>query len=285
MSAPIGLRSGTSLPPAVQAFGQVAATFDERFGGWLSVAAQRRAVQRRLERTFRPGDSVLELGGGTGEDALYLAQRGVRILLTDGSPDMVSRAAEKVHRAGLAGAVATRQLVLEELDAFVDEWTAARQPCFDGAFSNFAALNCVADLGGVARGLAALLHPGAPAVLVVFGTLPVGEILLHLLKGDPATAFRRLARGDVPARLAGRGFTVRYPGTRTIAAAFAPYFRLVRRRGIGIFVPPSAAEPAISRWPRLVRLLELLDRAAGAPLASFGDHVLLHFVRTDQRTE
>ncbi|MBI2535692.1 MAG: methyltransferase domain-containing protein [Gemmatimonadetes bacterium] len=281
MSAPIGLRTGTSLPPAVQAFGQVAATFDERFGGWLSVAAQRRAVRRQLERAFRRGDSVLELGGGTGEDALYLAQRGVRVLLTDGSPDMVFRAAEKVRRAGLAGAIATRQLVLEELDAFVDEWTGAGRPCLDGAFSNFAALNCVADLASVARGLAALLRPGAPAVLVVFGTFPAGEILLHLLKGDPATAFRRLARGDVPARLAGRGFTVRYPGSRTIAAAFAPYFRLVRRRGIGIFVPPSAAEPVVSRWPGLLRLLERLDRVAAAPLALLGDHLLLQFARTE----
>jgi len=281
MSAPAGLRTGTSLPPAVQAFGQVAATFDERFGGWLSVAAQRRAVRRQLDRAFRRGDSVLELGGGTGIDALYLARRGVRVLLTDGSPDMVLRAADKVRRAGLAGAVATRQLVLEELHTFVDQWTAARGPRFDGAFSNFAALNCVADLAGVARGLAVLLRPGAPALLVVFGKWSVGEIGLHLLRGDPATACRRWARGEVPARLAGRGFTVRYPGTPAIAAAFTPYFRLVRRRGIGIFVPPSAAEPVVSRWPGLLRLLERLDRVAAAPLALLGDHVLLEFARTE----
>jgi hypothetical protein len=50
-------------------------------------------------------------------------------------------------------------------------------------------------------------------------------------------------------------------------------------RGIGILVPPSAAEPWISRFPRLIRGLEVLDRRLAAPLALLGDHVLLHFER------
>jgi hypothetical protein len=61
---------------------------------------------------------------------------------------------------------------------------------------------------------------------------------------------------------------------------FAPWFTLVRTRGIGVFVPPSAAEPFLSRHPRLLNLLEALDRAAAAPLAWLGDHVLLDFQRS-----
>ena len=61
---------------------------------------------------------------------------------------------------------------------------------------------------------------------------------------------------------------------------FAPWFRLARTRGIGVFVPPSAAEPEISSWPRVLRLLEALDRVVSAPLAWCADHVLLRFVRT-----
>jgi hypothetical protein len=60
----------------------------------------------------------------------------------------------------------------------------------------------------------------------------------------------------------------------------APAFRLTGRLGIGIFVPPSAAEPWISGHPRILRSLERLDRIASRPLAIFGDHVLYEFERT-----
>lgn len=265
-----------ALSPAVQAFDAVAQDFDRRYSQWASVQAQRRAVRRELLRAFPAGSALLELGGGTGDDALFLAARGRRVLLTDASPSMVDCARRKVRAAGADGRVTLEQADLEHLPLL------SSAP-FDGAYSNFAALNCVQSLPDVGRGLAPLLRPGAPALFVVFGPLAIGEILLHLLRGDPRTAFRRFARGEVPARLGGRAFTVRYPGPRAIAAQFAPYFRLVRTRGIGIFVPPSAAEPAASGWPRLMRLLEWLDQAATLPLALLGDHVLLQFERTTDR--
>ena len=81
---------------AALAFDAVAPVFDERFGAWASVAAQRRAVRAVLLRTFPPGGRVLELGGGTGEDAAFLASHGYDILLTDPSPAMVSLAQAKL---------------------------------------------------------------------------------------------------------------------------------------------------------------------------------------------
>jgi hypothetical protein len=47
------------LPPAVRAFDKTADRFDERFGGWLSVAAQRRAIRRHLVATFPRGAHLL----------------------------------------------------------------------------------------------------------------------------------------------------------------------------------------------------------------------------------
>ena len=124
-----------------------------------------------------------------------------------------------------------------------------------------------------------LLRPGAPLMLVVFGTCCPGEIIVELARGRPGNAFRRFNRGDVPARLGARQFTVRYHRGRDLQRMLAPYFRLERREGIGIFVPPSAAEPWISRHPRLLRTLEALDRPAQRPFASLADHILYRFVR------
>ena len=260
---------------AVAAFNAIASVFDERYSAWASVAAQRRAVRRELLRVFAPGTSLLELGGGTGEDALFLAAQGRHVLVTDGAPAMVECTAMKAVRAGATSWVRTRCVPLEQLDGFTAEGES-----FDGAFSNFAALNCVQDLGAVARALARALPADAHALLVLFGPFAPGEVLVQLARGDTRAAFRRLSRGDVPARLGGRNFSVRYPTPAAVARAFAPYFELTRTRGIGVFVPPSAAEPAISGQPRLLSWLETLDRVAAAPLAWLGDHVLLDFRRT-----
>lgn len=277
---PARARPEARRPAAVEAFDASAAVFDARFGDWASVVAQRQAVRRMLLDTFPPGARLLELGGGTGEDAVFLAAHERRVLLTDGAPRMVAEAAARAQRAGLTGRIETRTLLLEEVEAFARERRRAEGARFDGAYSNFAALNCVPDLTPIARGLAMLLRPGASAVLVLFGPLPPGEILVQLVHGDVRAAFRRLSRGPVPARLGGRDFEVWYPWPRRIARAFAPWFRLRRMRGIGIFVPPSAAEPWISRHPRLLAVLDALDRVAAAPLALLGDHIAFRFERT-----
>lgn len=263
------------LRPAAAAFDAVAADFDRRFGAWESVAAQRRAVRAELLRAFPAGARVLEVGGGTGEDAAFLAEHGRRVHLTDAAPAMVEAAARKLGPAADAEVCAA-----EALEALAARREAEGEPRFAGAFSNFAALNCVADLRPVARGLARLLEPGAPALLVLFGTCAPGEWVTELAHGRARTAFRRFRGGPVLARLGGRYFTVRYHRPRDVARAFAPWFRPRGMRGIGVFVPPSAAEPWITRHPRLLNALEAMDRALSAPLARLGDHVLYRLERT-----
>src|ERR1700733_5474825 len=85
-----------SSNPAALAFDAIAPQFDQRFGPWASVAAQRRAVRAALLREFPSGGKILELGGGTGEDAAFLAAMGFQVLLTDPSPTMVSIALKKL---------------------------------------------------------------------------------------------------------------------------------------------------------------------------------------------
>lgn len=275
----------SQLSPAVRAFDALAPVFDARFAEWKSVAAQRRAVRRELLAAFAEGASLLELGGGTGEDALFLAERGRSVLVTDGAPAMVERVRQKARAAGLEGRVSAEAVALEDLD----DWARARGgpssgPPFDGAFSNFASLNCVAGHAAVGRGLARLLPEGRRAILVVFGPCSPGEMLVLLARGRTRAAFRRLSRSPAPARVAGETFTVTYPSPRAFARAFAPWFRLRRSLGVGVFVPPSSAEPAASRFPGILRALEALDRLAARPLAPLGDHVLLDFERTDAPT-
>jgi SAM-dependent methyltransferase len=266
-----------ALGPAAQAFDAVASQFDARFGEWKSVSAQRRAVRQALLATFPSGGSILELGGGTGEDAAWLAERGFKVCLTDAAPGMVRLARSKLNRPDCGAEL----VPAEELDCFAARHLANDGGLFDGAFSNFAALNCVEDLVPMARGLARLVKPGGVAMLVLFGTLCPGEMLVEVLRGRPGQALRRFKPGPAPARLGGRDFTVTYHRAAAIAQAMQPWFIPAGRRGIGVFVPPSAAEPGISRHPMLLGILEALDRYTSRLLAPLGDHILYRFVRTE----
>jgi SAM-dependent methyltransferase len=261
------------LASAAQAFDAVAADFDARFIAWKSVEAQRRAVRRALAAAFRPGSRLIEVGAGTGEDALWLARHGRDVLMTDASPAMIALASAKG-----GGRVRSLVAAAEEFEELAE--TLRDEPPFDGAYSVFAGLNCVSDLTSFGRGMGRLLRPGKPLLLVMFGTCCPGEIIVETIRGRPGNAFRRFRHGDVAARLAGRDFTVRYHRRADLVRMLGPWFKLEAREGVGIFVPPSAAEPWISTHPRLLRLLEAADRFAARPLAVLGDHILYRFIRT-----
>jgi SAM-dependent methyltransferase len=268
-----------SMRPAAFAFDAIAPTFDERFGAWSSVAAQRRAVRSALLQQFPAGGHILEVGGGTGEDAAFLAQHGMQVLVTDPSPTMVELAAAKLAPFGSSAEIAAG----EEMDSFAEAYRADDRPLFDGAFSNFAPLNCVLDLAPVAQGLATLLKPGAAAMLVFFGTCCPGEMVTETVLGRPHLALRRLKRGVVPARLSKREFQVVYHRRAEIVRAFSPWFELEKRLGIGVTVPPSAAEPWITKHPHLLGTMESIDHVFARPFAALGDHVLYQFRRTDRK--
>lgn len=265
-----------SIRPAADAFDAIAPSFDARFGGWGSVAAQRRAVRGALLSRFPAGGRIVEIGGGTGEDASFLACQGFEMMLTDPSPAMVAQAKTKLAPLGGRAEVAAG----EEWEEFAARHLADGGAMFDGAFSNFAPLNCVVDLRPVARGLAMLLKPGAAAMLVVFGTFCPGEMVVETLRGRPHQALRRCKRGAVAARLSKRDFEVVYHRRAAMERVFAPWFELEKRLGIGVMVPPSAAEPWISQRPWLLAAMEAADRRLAQPLAVFGDHVLYQFRRT-----
>ena len=260
---------------AASAFDAIAPRFDERFGAWLSVAAQRRAVRSALLEGFPKRGRVLEIGGGTGEDAAFLARSGYEVLLTDASPVMVDHA-----RAKLLSSRGSAEITpAEDLELFAEKWLADGRELMDGAFSNFAPLNCVVDLEPVARGLARMLKPDAPAMLVLFGTFCPGEMITELLRMRFNQVLRRNKRGPIKARIGQREFEIVYHRKAELTSAFAPWFSLEKTVGIGVAVPPSGAEPWITGHPGLLAALEAADRVLARPLSMLGDHVLYQFRR------
>ena len=253
----------------MRAFDALAADYDARFTATPLGVLLRQAVHPPLHARFAPGSRVLELACGTGEDAVHLGRRGVRVLATDASPIMIERARAKIAAADLAPTIEARALSIEALSELSGP--------FDGAFSNFGGLNCVADLGGTARTLADLLKPGAPILLCVMGPLVPWEWAGFLGRGKPREAFRRLRRGGVD----WRGITVRYPRIGELRRAFTPAFQPLRVSAVGAFLPPTEWEAWTERHPRLLAALARWERRLEAvpPLPWLADHYLLELAR------
>lgn len=251
-------------------FDALAKSYDETFTHSTLGTLFRRAARRAIDAAFPEGSFVLELGCGTGEDALHLAARGVRVLAIDRAGAMVEEARAKAERAGLSHRIEVRALAIEELASLKPDAP------FTGVLSNFGALNCVENLAAVGAAIAPLVAPRSPVLLCLMGRLCPWEWAWFLFR-DPSRTFRRL-RKDV----SWRGLPVRYPSIGAVRRALAPAFRLKETRAIGALLPPTYAEAWASRHPGLMCALDRAERAVESvpPFPALADHVLLELERS-----
>ena len=261
------------------AFDAVAPVYDRLtvhpLGRWL-----RGRVHERLADAFPAGSRVLELGCGTGEDAAWLARRGVRVTALDASPGMLDEARRKVEAAGVRQLVTLCRIDLDRLPE------AGFEPLldgdlFDGAFSNFGALNCLGDRRRLGVALADAVRPGGRLILVVMARFCLFETLFHLLRARPRVATRRWRDGR-PAHAGGDArLRVDYPSPRRLTGDLGPAFARIDCRGLGVVLPPTDLRHVVDRWPRLFERLEPVDRRLsrwpGAGLVA--DHYVLELRR------
>jgi ubiquinone/menaquinone biosynthesis C-methylase UbiE len=247
------------MTTAAAAFDRLAAGYDAAWTDSPAGSTQRALVWRHVDPLFQPGDALLDIGCGTGTDAAHYGSRGVRVHATDPSPEMIRVAAT---RGGFTTAIAAAQ----EIDG--------APASYDGAISNFGALNCVADLASVARRVGRLVRPGGRVAVCLIGRCCLWETLYYAARLQFGKAQRRWKTGAVITSL---GVPIYYHSVAELRAAFAPDFACERWAGIGLLVPPSYVE-----LPRgMVRMLGAVDWwLSGWPLLrGLADHRLLILVR------
>lgn len=253
---------------AGKVFDEKAPGYDGEFSETLLGRAYRDRVWRRLDRLGLEGLRVLEIGCGTGEDAWYMARQGARVDAFDPSGEMVRRARAKIERSGLGGRVMVAQGELQDLGTWL-------RPPYDLVFSNFGALNCMADLNAFARALGELMAGEGRLLLCVMGPRVPWEWAWFLARGDRRRAFRRKGKGR--ARPRWRGMPLSYPRPEALGEALAGRFVVERVAALGALAPPPFAESLARRFPLLSGGLFALERKLEAfpGLAGFADHYLL----------
>jgi SAM-dependent methyltransferase len=253
-------------------FDDLAADYDRSFTRSACGMTLRAMVWERLPRVFGTRHRILEIGCGTGEDAVHLARAGHRVVATDASEEMIRIARLKAISAGCADRIEFHAMPIEALH------TLPRELHFDGVFSNFGAINCVADVGRLAHSLATRLERGAPLMFVVMGRHVPWEWAWYLAHGDRQRAFRRLRRDGAQ----WRGLTIRYPTPSELAAALAPGFVTRRRAALGFALPPSYASQWLDSRPHMLAALTRIERIMQGVTAGLADHYVLEAARAAQ---
>ena len=257
-------------------FDQISKDYDQDFsqtilGRWL-----RRQVWDRLAKNLQPGDHLLELGCGTGEDAVWLGQQGIRVTATDHSSAMLGIVREKIERRSLGHLVSTQLLDLNHPHAGIED-------TFDGVLANFGVLNCVRDRQHLAEILHGWLKAEAHAIFVIMNPYCPWEIIWHLSDLQINKAFRRLKQGGLDVALGEHSeLRVCYPRPGLVKQEFKPGFRLAHLQGLGVFLPPSYLRNLIIRHMRFFELLHKLEKklARRFPWNRLSDHYIIELIRS-----
>jgi SAM-dependent methyltransferase len=249
------------MASAVEAFDRAAEDYDRDFGRNPVGLLFRHAFQEALRRHLAAGDRVLDLGCGTGDDALFLAGLGMSVLGIDPSPAMIARARAK---AAERGADRVRFEVKRAEDV------ADLPATYDAAYSNFGALNC-ADLERVGTGLGRTLRPGGPVMLCLFGRRPLPAMLERGLTG------RGEARPRSHPRVGGIAVAVSYPTRGQVVSLLGPAFEWRKAWALGVVVPGPGHADWAYRHPQAFGVLAAVESLLRAwpLLRDLGDHLVL----------
>jgi ubiquinone/menaquinone biosynthesis C-methylase UbiE len=257
------------------AFDSVAADYDGPRGNNDLIQDMRREMWRWLDATFSPGSRLIDLGCGTGIDAIRMAQLGHHVTATDWSPQMAQRTSDRAASGQWGDRVRVLALGAHELHRLDGSGV------YDGAYSNLGPLNCVPDLGEVSRECARLLKPGGALVFTVIGRICPWEIAHYLPRWNWTRLKVRFARGSVPVGMNKHTIWTQYYRPREFYRAFAEHFALTHHRGLCVLAPPPYLTWIREKHSRWYEWLWRMDRrVAGWPvLREVGDHFLIVMTR------
>lgn len=214
-----------------------------------------------MSKVAAPSSRILDIGCGTGEDAIWLAAQGHRIHGIDESPGMIEVARGKAARYASTATFECRPL--QSLDS--------QSPGFDVVISNFGALNCV-PLDLWTDRVKSVLTSVGRGLVVLMGPRPMPAKLRRPSEMESRGPVAEVSVGGAP-------ISVEYPEAHTVRRSLNRFATVDRVEALGCLVPGPQYVDFARRWPILVGLLamaECLLRTAPR-FRNRGDHTLFEF--------
>jgi 2-polyprenyl-3-methyl-5-hydroxy-6-metoxy-1,4-benzoquinol methylase len=258
------------------AFDGVAEHYDEHIlGNPMNVWLRNRSVHY-LSQIFKPGDTVLEIGCGTGTETILLARHGLKIIAADISSKMLEVLAEKAKEQNLSEAIVPLHTRTRAIKETLDKLGYSN---IAGAYSTYGAINTEPKLSQLFGDLHSLIRPGGHMVLGVWNRYYLYEMLGYSLRLKPAMALARL-RNPVPVGKSRFCITSYAYSVGSLREYLTDFFELKRVFGIEILLPPSNLTRYLPPEPFLT-LVKRIDIAIEPhfPWNRLGDHFLAVYAR------
>jgi SAM-dependent methyltransferase len=261
-----------------EAFDSAAPEYDFSISrNFLNTWVRRRSV-RELLRLARPDDVVIEIGCGTGVEALQIAAHVSQVVATDISKAMLEILERKATAWKAAERIVPVQLKASEIGEvarYLPHGTSRLAYSFDGA------LNCEPNMRDFVVGLAGVMRDGGYFVCSVLNTLCATEGLAYAaaLQFDKMASRKKqpmvLSAGGRPAPC------LAYPPSK-FEQSFRPYFRLKKRVGLPAFLPPPYLNEHYLRFRPVGAIFERLEPLLSSwpPFNRWGDQTLFIFEKT-----
>ncbi|MVM41716.1 methyltransferase domain-containing protein [Spirosoma sp. HMF3257] len=256
---------------ATIAFNKQSTVFDKIYAHNVIVDYKRERTRTHLEKQLTSKSKVLELNSGTGEDALYFAQKGHTVHATDISEGMLSQLGKKVTESGFSNFITYEQISFDNLRDLTNKGP------YDAIFSNFGGLNCSNNLNEILDSFSDLLKPEGVVTLTIMPSFCLWEFLT-ILKGNYSLAFRRFfAKDGAKAHIEGVYFLCWYYSPSYITKRLKKDFNLVAIEGLCTVVPPSYFEKFPNKYPKLFKYLIKLEKTVKsiAPFNYIGDYFII----------
>jgi SAM-dependent methyltransferase len=220
-------------------------------------------------------DTLIEIGCGTGAEAIEISGHVKRIFATDLSEDMIRLLRRKVEARGLTEKIIPVRLVAREIERTL-ELMGSREARV--AYSFNGALNCEPELGRFVQGLASVLSADGYLICSIRNKLCISEALFH----GAALRFDKLNMRKVQPMMVsvgGREIPSTYFSTDEFVRFFRSGFNLKRMVALPGLLPPAYLNSYYVKFRGALSILERLDPLLGSrfPLNKLGDQTLFVF--------
>ncbi len=258
------------------AFDGVADHYDEHIlGNPMNLWLRNRSV-RYLSEIFGRGETILEIGCGTGTETLLLAKQGVRIIACDISAKMLEVLSRKAKATGLSDSILPVHARPYSLKSKLKDLGFSE---IDGAYSTYGAINTEPKLDLLFQDLHSLIRPEGSLLLGVWNKYCLYEMLGYSIMLKPSMAVARF-RNPVPVGKSRFCIASNAYSVGSLKKYISRFFILRKVYGVQILLPASNLTRYLPPEP-LLSLVKKIDVTLEShyPWNRCGDHFLGLFSR------
>lgn len=219
-------------------------------------------------------DVLLEVGCGTGKEAVILSRHVSKIYATDISEGMLKLVYAKAKKYSLSSKIVPFKLRACELSKI----RKITEEPFNIIYSFNGALNCEPELDRFVEEAYALLSEGGYMICSIRNRFCISEMLIHafLFQFD-----KTIARKKQPVMISVGGMDIPayYYSPYEFINRLSKHFHLVRIVGLPVLLPPAYLSNYYVKLGKVRTLLEVLESRVSSlfPFNRFGDQTLFVF--------